>query len=370
MTRAEQLAWLRANGAADALTSNPKQSAMHANRLPPEIRQYYDNVKRDGGTFVGNLLHDAAPYALVGGLAAAAPAVIGQLGAGSGATGGGLGIFSNGGAGGLVGVGGGNAGALAASGGILGGAGIGGTAAGALGGLSGVANSLSGVGGGAAGGSMGLWDNLLDLAPVVGSIINTGQQRDAARDASRASQAGINAGIDEQRHEFDTILGLTKPQRDLGTNAINTLSRVNGYNTGADGGAGAPDFSGFTASPDYNFRRDEGLRDTQNLFAFRGGAQSGNAQRGIAEYNSNLASGEFNNFIQRQLQMAGLGGAATSQAAGAAQYTGGNVANLLTQGGNARASGIVDSSNATTGGLNDLATWYGNWRKNRAIGAG
>lgn len=146
LSRQQQLDYLRANGAANALgpangqgTSNPKLAAMRANSLSPELQALYHSVKSDGGTFFGGLLHDAAPYALAAGAVAAAPAVIGQLG--GGATGGGLGIFSNGGAGGLAGVGGGNAGALAASGGILGGAGVGGTTAGALGGLGTILNS-------------------------------------------------------------------------------------------------------------------------------------------------------------------------------------------------------------------------------------
>lgn len=310
-------------------------------------------------TTVGNYLGMAGLLAGGAGALSSLGAGAAAGGAGGSGTGAGLGVFSNGGAAGLAGVGGGNAGALAASGGILGGAGIGGTIGGALGGLSGVANSISGVGGGAAGagGSMGWFDTLLDAAPVIGSLYNSGQQRDAARDASRAEQAGIQAGIDENRRQFDTVLDLTKPQRELGYGAVNTLGRIN-----------SGDMSAFTTSPDYQFRRDEGTRDVNNDFAARGGALSGNALRGITDFNSNLASGEFNNFIQRRLQEAGLGGAATSQAATSAQYTGANVSNLLNQGGNARASGIIDSSNAVTGGINDLANWYGNWRKNRAVG--
>jgi hypothetical protein len=121
----------------------------------------------------------------------------------------------------------------------------------------------------------------------------------------------------------------------------------------------------FQASPDYEFRRGEGMRGIENSFSARGGAQSGNALRALADFNSNLASGEFGNFVNRQLALAGMGQAATSQGVNAAQYTGGNVANLLGQQANARASGIVDQTNAVTGGLNDLASIYGNWLRNR-----
>ncbi len=371
---------------------------------------------------------------------------------------------------------------------------------------------------------MSWWDAVIEYLPAITSAVSSMNQSDAAKDASRASQAGINAATAEQRRQFDIMMEMLQPQRQLGTNAINTLSRLYGYApssggsaigssgigvnsaggitqgippvsgsnalaptgydrpvvdpktgqvipmpagllqrvqdagnrlgaqgarmglsaednaylqayrdayigqsgisrvagglldvagsaapvfgivkdavdasnarapTGAPGdygitgtgttngssavggltptGSGQPDMSVFFSSPDYGFRRSEGTRDINNSFAARGGALSGNALRGITDFNSNLASGEFNNFVQRQLQMAGLGGAATSQAVNSAQYTGGNISNLLQAGGNARASGIVDQSNAQTNGLNDLATWFGNWSKNRNTGTG
>jgi hypothetical protein len=330
---------------------------------------------------------------------------------------------------------------------------------------------------------MGWWDTLLDLGekygPALASAYSSYSQGQSAKDAANAQVAGGNAAIAEQRRQFDLIMQMLAPQRALGNNAVNTLSRLYGYGgapnaavapsgtsapqdgvnplapygvvpgssraaglqmlgsaatsggplgvlmaglegvlsnntsradhkrfatdiaellrtrgvigdkppgvaSGVEGGApatnpvaapasagtGSPDMSVFFTSPDYEFRRSEGNRDIGNSFAARGGALSGNALRGITDFNSNLASGEFNNFIQRQLQMAGLGGAATSQGVDAAQYTGANVSNVLGQQGNARASGIVNQSNALTGGLNDLATWLGNWSKNKNSNGG
>lgn len=295
---------------------------------------------------------------------------------------------------------------LGATGGALAG-GIGGGAGGAanlLGGTTGVstggsfASGLSGASGLAGGGSMGWFDGLIKALPAVTSIVGSVAQGNAAGRAADASQAGVKAGIDEQRREFDLIQQMLAPQRQLGTNAINTLSSIYGYPTGgadsssaigstgvgvngaggitqgAQAAPGAPstgiNYDAFFKTPDYQFRRDEGTRDIENSFAAHGGALSGNALRGITDFNSNLASGEFNNAIQRQLQMAGLGGAATSQAANNAQYTGANVSNLLQAGGNARASGIVDQSNALTNGLGDLSTLFGDWMKKRGGSTG
>lgn len=118
------------------------------------------------------------------------------------------------------------------------------------------------------------------------------------------------------------------------------------------------DYSAFIASPDYNFRREEGMRGIENSFAARGGAASGNALRALAEFNSGLASGEFGNYFNRQASLAGIGQTAVGQSGSAGMQTGANIGNALIAGGNARASGIVGQSNALSGGLaNALNAW-------------
>jgi hypothetical protein len=117
------------------------------------------------------------------------------------------------------------------------------------------------------------------------------------------------------------------------------------------GGAGAPinpggamtspDYSNFFASPDYNFRRSEGLRGIENTAAARGGALSGNALRGISDFSSNLAGGEFGNYFNRQASLAGIGQAATTTGAGIGANYAANSSNALMAGGDARASGIL-----------------------------
>lgn len=263
------------------------------------------------------------------------------------------GAFANGGAGGLAGVGGGSAGSLAASGGISGGAGIGGTTGGALGGLSGVANSIGGTGasGGSMAGSGNLWGNLLTLG---GSLYNTYQQQQGARDASRASQAGDANAIAEQRRQFDLSRADQAPWLASGTAALNRLN----------------DPTAFTASPSYNFVRGEALGGVQNSAAARGGLFSGNAGRALEDRAANVASQEYGNWFNQQSNLAGLGQASAQSLGGLGANSANNVSNLLSNQGNARASGIVDATNARTGGINDLSTLIGNYLRNRQWGGG
>ena len=65
----------------------------------------------------------------------------------------------------------------------------------------------------------------------------------------------------------------------------------------------------FLKSPGYEFIRNEGTRNMENVFSAKGGG--GNAMRALNEYNSNLAAGDYNMWWGRQLGKAGLGSTGT-----------------------------------------------------------
>jgi hypothetical protein len=133
---------------------------------------------------------------------------------------------------------------------------------------------------------------------------------------------------------------------------LQATNRLPGAPQGAPAGGQAPIGRGFSASPDYAFRKSEGMQGIGNSFAARGGAASGNAMKALNEFNSNLASSEYGNWFNRRAQLAGFG-----QAANANQ---GNAMNNYTQGasqaagnaGDARASGIMGGVNSLTGAIN------------------
>lgn len=128
---------------------------------------------------------------------------------------------------------------------------------------------------------------------------------------------------------------------------------------------GAPDPSVFQQSPGYQFIRDEGHRDLGNSFAARGGAFSGNALRGLSQFNQGLASQDFYNFVNQMNSMAGLGQTAAGQSGNAALQTGANVGNLMAAQGNARASGIANSANIWGNAISGYADAAGRYFGNR-----
>jgi hypothetical protein len=122
----------------------------------------------------------------------------------------------------------------------------------------------------------------------------------------------------------------------------------------------------FQESPDYQFRRNEGNRNILGNFGAQGGAFSGNALKALNEYNSNLASGEFGNFVNRRLALAGLGQTAVGQQQQAGSQFAYQGANTMQNMGDARASGISNQYGAYGQGLmgaaNAAAYGYGKWK--------
>lgn len=221
---------------------------------------------------------------------------------------------------------------------------------------------------------MASWlDWIQPAASLAGAVLGW----NGASKAANAQVAGNNAAIDEQRREFDTLLSLTAPYRDIGYNALNEIGTAFGYPSGASGsgyritpgggveaiaqpgGAGSADYSNFFSSPDYRFALNEGVNTVQNSAAAQGGLYSGNAFRGLNDYAQGKASEQIGNWLNRRAALAGIGQTATNEAGNAALTTGANVGNALIGAGNARASGIVDQSNQITNLINQLAEYYG-----------
>lgn len=124
---------------------------------------------------------------------------------------------------------------------------------------------------------------------------------------------------------------------------------------GPTGGGQSNPLAAFLESPDYQFRRDEGTRDIAQSYAARGSGRSGNALRALAEFNSGLASGEFNQRFNRLAALAGAGQTANAQAGNAAITTGQLIGRNQIDAANARASGIAGAGAAQADGINQLA---------------
>lgn len=211
------------------------------------------------------------------------------------------------------------------------------------------------------------------LGSVVGGLFGD-KQADRAADAQvRASQMAV----DEQRRQYDQTRTDYAPYREVGTGALNQLAAQFGVPGSTPQQAAAPSYTfdpntgqfsmqgggqsqpapaaaqpnAFFQSPGYEFRRNEGMRGLEQTAAARGGAFSGNALRGLSNFNSGLASQEYGNYINGLQSLAGVGQSSTNATAGFGAQAAGNIGNALISSGEARASGIVGGANALSQGL-------------------
>jgi hypothetical protein len=125
----------------------------------------------------------------------------------------------------------------------------------------------------------------------------------------------------------------------------------------AGAGSGQPNMGAFFESPDYQFNLGEGQKAIDRSLAARGRGISGAGVREGERYASGLASGEFNNFTQRLLQIAGLGSAGITTSANAGMTSAGQIGAAQVNAGNNRASaymaGAQGVNNAVQGGISN-----------------
>lgn len=118
-------------------------------------------------------------------------------------------------------------------------------------------------------------------------------------------------------------------------------------------------FDRFRASPDYNFRLNEGLKAVNASAAAKGGLLSGAALKATNNYAQNVASGEYGNYWNRLAQLAGYGQASINSATSLGQNTANNLSTIYQNAGDARASGYINSANAWKGGIQGVTNGVG-----------
>lgn len=118
-------------------------------------------------------------------------------------------------------------------------------------------------------------------------------------------------------------------------------------------------FNRFRASPDYQFRLNEGLDAVASSAAARGGLLSGAAGKAMNKYAQNLASSEYGNYWNRLAQLAGYGQSGVNNAASLGQNYATAAGQNTINAGNARASGYINSANSMMGGVSGLTSGLG-----------
>lgn len=202
---------------------------------------------------------------------------------------------------------------------------------------------------------------------VVGSMISADAQSGAADAAAGAQTAASQAGIAEQRRQFDAIQKLLQPYVDAGNKGLTGQLDLSGAN-GATAQQAAID--ALKQSPAFTAAQDLGQRSILANASATGGLRGGNVQAALAQFSPALLAQTINDQYSRLGGLTSIGQNAAAGVGNAGMQTGNSVATLLGQIGSAQAGGALAQGRATAGLANGMTGAIGQFVGMRGMGGG
>lgn len=222
---------------------------------------------------------------------------------------------------------------------------------------------------------------------IVGSVTGSKQQADAAKRAGDIQYRAAMAGIDEQRRQFDAVTRTMRPFVNAGSNAIRGMNPYVRAGESALRGQQAlmgmlgpreqqAAIAALSASPEMSALIAQGENSMLQNASATGGLRGGNLQAALAQFRPQVLSSLINNQYARLGGMTALGNqtltnmmqvgqASAANQASAGLDTGVNIANLLQQGGSARAGGEMASGSVVRNVVGDAINLAGIYYPNR-----
>jgi len=179
---------------------------------------------------------------------------------------------------------------------------------------------------------------------VGGSTLISGMmQADAASSAAGIQGAAAQAGIDEQRRQFDTVQKLLKDYTEAGPGALAAQQELLGLKGPEAERAAIERISG---GETYKALAAQGENALLQQASATGGLRGGNIQAALGQFRPQLLSSLIDQQYGRLGGMTSLGQASAAGVGAAGMQTGTNVANLLGQQGAAQAGAEIAQGKA------------------------
>lgn len=176
------------------------------------------------------------------------------------------------------------------------------------------------------------------IGDVVGGITGAKQAGEAAERAGQTQAAAAQAGIEEQRRQFDKLVELMAPYTAVGVPAMTAQQALLGLQ-----GAPAQEqaIAALESSPQMQALIQQGENALLQQASATGGLRGGNIQAALAQFRPEMLS----KMIQQQYQNLGgltqIGQASAAGQAAAGMQSASDVANLLANRGAALAGGQI-----------------------------
>jgi len=189
------------------------------------------------------------------------------------------------------------------------------------------------------------------VAVAGGSVVSGLMGADAAEEASSTQAASAQAGIDENRRQFDTVQKLLAPYVDAGRRGLAGYENLLGTN--------GKDIQGLAVAeiengPVFGRLAQQGNDAILANAAATGGLRGGNVQGALANNRTDILSRLIEQQLGRFGQLAGVGQNSAAGVGNAALGTGRSVAELMQQQGAAQAGGTIAGSSAITTAIGNI----------------
>lgn len=178
---------------------------------------------------------------------------------------------------------------------------------------------------------------------LIGGIMASDAQSDAAGQAAGAQRDSSAMGIAEQRRQFDSIQALLKPYVDAGGPALygqQSLVGLQGPQAQRDA------ISALEGSPEFAALTKQGENSLLQNASATGGLRGGNLQTSLAKFRPSLLSGLINQQFDRLGKFTALGQNSAVMQANAGMGTSNQITDLLQQAGAATAGGALAAGKA------------------------
>lgn len=193
-------------------------------------------------------------------------------------------------------------------------------------------------------------------AMIGGSVVSGVVQSKAQKSAASAQSESAQAGIDEQRRQFDAVRELLAPFVTGGTSAFGQQMALSG--AGGDEAQRAA-IQAIEQGPEFAAMSRQGENAILQQASATGGLRGGNVQGALAQFRPQVLS----SLIEQQYgRLGGLASAGQNAAAGvgtAGMQTGNNISNLLQQQGAAQAGGMLASGQTWGNVLGGIGQYAG-----------
>ena len=185
------------------------------------------------------------------------------------------------------------------------------------------------------------------------SLFGASQQANAADAATAAQTAASQAGLEEQRRQFDLVRGLLDPYVEAGYEGLGGQRDLMGLGGPEAEQAAIDRITGGSQFQEMERQQREGLMAGASA---TGGLRGGNTQRALAELRPNL----LNQLLDKQFSRLGgittLGQNSAVGVGNAGQSSADNITQLLTAQGNAQARNSLAQGNAWATGAQGVGT--------------